>query len=228
MRQFTATDTVVDLIESDYNIVPLLSRFSIPLGFGDKSIAEVCGEAGIDPDIFLFIVNFTLTGHLSLPDESYAPGIVDFLLNSHSYILTYKLPHIRANLLAALDAHHSDINPAIVQFFDDYVEHVRKHFAYEERNVFPYVRDLAAGRPITTTYTIERFRIHHDRIAEKLSELKNIILRYYTTSVPNLMYDVLVDLFTAEKDLKSHNDIENLILIPLTQRMESRNKTPQQ
>lgn len=228
MRQFSATDTVVDLIESDYNIVPLLSRFSIPLGFGDKSIAEVCGEAGIDPDIFLFIVNFTLTGHLSLPDESYAPGIVDFLLNSHSYILTYKLPHIRANLLAALDAHHSDINPAIVQFFDDYVEHVRKHFAYEERNVFPYVRDLAAGRSITTTYTIERFRIHHDRIAEKLSELKNIILRYYTTSVPNLMYDVLVDLFTAEKDLKNHNDIENFILIPLTQRMEHRNKTRQQ
>lgn len=228
MRQFSATDTVVDLIESDYNIVPLLSRFSIPLGFGDKSIVEVCGEAGIDPDIFLFIVNFTLTGHLSLPDESYAPGIVDFLLNSHSYILTYKLPHIRANLLAALDAHHSDINPAIVQFFDDYVEHVRKHFAYEERNVFPYVRDLAAGRLITTTYTIERFRIHHDRIAEKLSELKNIILRYYTTSVPNLMYDVLVDLFTAEKDLKSHNDIENFILIPLTQRMEHRNKTRQQ
>lgn len=228
MRQFSATDTVVDLIESNYNIVPLLSRFSIPLGFGDKSIAEVCGEAGIDPDIFLFIVNFTLTGHLSLPDESYAPGIVDFLLNSHSYILTYKLPHIRANLLAALDAHHSDINPAIVQFFDDYVEHVRKHFAYEERNVFPYVRDLAAGRSITTTYTIERFRIHHDRIAEKLSELKNIILRYYTTSVPNLMYDVLVDLFTAEKDLKNHNDIENFILIPLTQRMEHRNKTRQQ
>lgn len=228
MRQFTATDTVVDLIESDYNIVPLLSRFSIPLGFGDKSIAEVCGEAGIDPDIFLFIVNFTLTGHLSLPDESYASGIVDFLLNSHSYILTYKFPHIRANLLAALDAHHSDINPAIVQFFDDYVEHVRKHFAYEERNVFPYVRDLAAGRTITTTYTIERFRIHHDRIAEKLSELKNIILRYYTTSVPNLMYDVLVDLFTAEKDLKNHNDIENLILIPMTQKMENRNKTQQQ
>lgn len=228
MRQFSATDTVVDLIESNYNIVPLLSRFSIPLGFGDKSIAEVCGEAGIDPDVFLFIVNFTLTGHLSLPDESYAPGIVEFLLNSHSYILTYKLPHIRANLLAALDAHHSDINPAIVQFFDDYVEHVRKHFAYEERNVFPYVRDLAAGRSITTTYTIERFRIHHDRIAEKLSELKNIILRYYTTSVPNLMYDVLFDLFTAEKDLKSHNDIENFILIPLTKRMEYRNKTRQQ
>ncbi|MDE7236219.1 MAG: hemerythrin domain-containing protein, partial [Paramuribaculum sp.] len=85
MRQFTATDTVVDLIESDYNTVPLLSRFSIPLGFGDKSIAEVCGEAGIDPDIFLFVVNFTLTGHISLHDESYPTGIVDFLLDAHSY-----------------------------------------------------------------------------------------------------------------------------------------------
>lgn len=220
-RHFSSNDTVVDLIAEDYNIVPLLSRFSIPLGFGDKSIAEVCGGAGIDPDIFLLIVNFTLTGKIEPAKPSYATGIIDFLLNSHSYFLSYKLPHIRNNLLAALDAHHSDINPAIVHFFDDYVEHVRKHFAYEERNVFPYVRALAGGNKPASSYSIERFSIHHDRIAEKLSELKNIILRYYTTSLPNLMYDVLVDLYTAEKDLQSHNDIENLILIPLVRGMEA-------
>lgn len=219
-RRFSPSDSVVSLIEADYNIVPLLSRFSIPLGFGDKSIAEVCGEAGIDMEIFLLIVNFTLTGQITDARAEHLPGIVDFLYNSHSYFLSYKLPHIRTNLLAALDAHHSDINPAIVQFFDDYVDHVKKHFAYEERNVFPYIRALASGTDRSGSYNIERFRAHHDRIAEKLSELKNIILRYYTTSVPNLMYDVLVDLFTAENDLQSHNDIENLILIPLARELE--------
>ncbi len=214
---------MVDLIAEDYNVVPLLSRFSIPLGFGEKSIAEVCGEAGIDPDIFLLIVNFTLTGHIESARPEYASGIVDFLFNSHSYFLTYKLPHIRVNLLAALDAHHSDINPAIVQFFDDYVDHVKKHFAYEERNVFPYIRALVAQKPgATSSYSIERFKNHHDRIAEKISELKNIILRYYVTSVPNLMYDVLVDLFTAESDLQNHNDIENFILIPLASELEAK------
>lgn len=220
-RHFSPTDSVVDLISEDYNIVPLLSRFSIPLGFGDKSIAEVCGDAGIDPEIFLLVVNFTLTGKVEPALPKHAIGIIDFLRNSHSYFLTYKLPHIRNNLLAALDAHHSDINPAIVNFFDDYVEHVKKHFAYEERNVFPYVRSLAENGESESSYSIERFSLHHDKIAEKLSELKNIILRYYTTSLPNLMYDVLVDLYTAEKDLRNHNDIENLILIPLVREMEA-------
>ncbi|MBD5346758.1 MAG: hemerythrin domain-containing protein [Bacteroides sp.] len=219
-RHFTASDTVEDLIAEDYNIIPLLSRFSIPLGFGDKSIAEVCDEVRIDPEIFLLIVNFTITGRFEAARPAHALGIVDFLRNSHSYFLLYKLPHIRTNLLAALDAHHSDINPAIMQFFDDYVDHVKKHFAYEERNVFPYITALASDKKTSPDYSIERFRVHHDRIAEKLSELKNIILRYYTTSVPNLMYDVLVDLFTAETDLQSHNDIENLILIPLARGME--------
>ena len=144
--QFSPSDTVEGLIDADYDIIPLLSRFSIPLGFGSKSIAEVCGEAGIDTDVFLLIVNFTLTGRIAPLSTAYVPGIVDFLLNSHSYFLSYKLPHIRANLMAALDAAQSDINPAIVRFFDDYVDHVRRHFAYEERNVFPYLRDLAAGR----------------------------------------------------------------------------------
>ena len=73
-----------------------------------------------------------------------------------------------------------------------------------------------------SSYSSVRFKNHHDRIAEKISELKNIILRYYVTSVPNLMYDVLVDLFTAESDLQNHNDIENFILIPLASELEAK------
>ncbi|MCM1028731.1 MAG: hemerythrin domain-containing protein [Alloprevotella sp.] len=180
----------------------------------------MCLHTGINPDVFLLIVNFTITGKITSTDPKHATGVIDFLLNSHSYFLTYKLPHIRHNLMAALDENHSDINPAIVRFFDDYVHHVVKHFAYEERNLFPYMRAMAQGNT-PEGYTINRFTSHHDRISEKLTELKNIILRYYTTSVPNLMYDVLVDLYNAESDLQSHNDIENLILVPMARKMEA-------
>ena len=73
-----------------------------------------------------------------------------------------------------------------------------------------------------SSYNINIFRRRHDEIAEKLSELKNIILRFYPTSMPNKMYDVLVDLYNAEEDLDSHADIENLILIPLIASIENR------
>ena len=120
----------------------------------------------------------------------------------------------------SLDDSLSDINPAIIMFFDEYIKEVKKHFEYEETKVFPYIRSLVNGE--ISSYNINIFRRRHDEIAEKLSELKNIILRFYPTSMPNKMYDVLVDLYNAEEDLDSHADIENLILIPLIASIENR------
>ncbi len=220
-RHFTPHDSVIDLVKEDFNILPILSRFSIPLGVGNKTVAEVCEEAGIETHVFLLIINYLISGKIE-PEYlsgSNAVGIVDFLHNSHDYFLSYKFPHIRNNLLSALDGNHSDINPAIVQFFDDYVELVRQHFHYEEDTVFPYIRALVQGEK--SNYRIDTFRRHHDdEIGRKLSELKNIILRFYTTSMPNRMYDVLVDIFNCEEDLGSHNDIENSILIPMISGLE--------
>ena len=143
---------------------------------------------------------------------------MEFLQNSHDYFLKYKFPHIRQNLTSALEETHNDINPAIIAFFDSYLEEVRKHFAYEEKKYSPYIRALVCGEP--TSYNINVFKKHHDEVGEKLTELKNIILQFYTTSQPNKMYDVLVDLYNAEEDLESHSEIENHILIPLIAQKE--------
>lgn len=220
-RRFSKRDSVADLVASDYNIIPLLSRFNIPLGFANKSIETVCCDAGIDFNLFLLIVNFTLTGELDNSlIEKVAPGqVVDFLHNSHDYFLGYKIPHIRGNLISALDASHSDINPMIIAFFNDFVAHLEAHFSYEENTVFPYIKALVNNN-FTGEYSIDVFRNHHDEVTESLTELKSLILRYYTTSIPNLIYDVLVDICNAEEDLNSHSAIENSILIPLVYNLE--------
>lgn len=222
-RRFTAADTVVDLVREDYNILPVLSRFSLPLGFGPATVGELCERCGISTDVFLLIVNFLLSGEIDGDKMRAVPvtGVVDFLHNSHDYFLAYKFPHIRANLLGALDDSHTDINPIIVRFFDDFVHHVEEHFRYEERTVFPHVRAIAAGTP--SDYSIATFtRQHDDEISRTLRELKNIILRYYDTSRPYRMYDVLVDICNVEDDLESHNVIENNILVPLARDEEKR------
>lgn len=220
LRKFAPGDNIVDIIEYDYTLLPILSRFSLPLGFGYKSIAEVCQESGVDVNVFLLIINFIVTGH---PDEEIIAAlnpldIVEFLKNSHDYFLCYKFPHIRQNLLNALDQSHDDINPVIIRFYDDFVDKVTKHFRYEERNLFPYVRNLMTGLP--SRYNIKIFCRQHDEVSDRLSELKNIILRFYTTSVPNKMYDVLVDIYNSEEDMNSHSDIENHILVPMVEKIE--------
>ncbi|MDE6756020.1 MAG: hemerythrin domain-containing protein, partial [Muribaculaceae bacterium] len=61
-----------------------------------------------------------------------------------------------------------------------------------------------------------------EEVVGALAELKNIILRYYRTTVPNLMYDVLVDIYNCEEDLISHSDIENNLLIPMVYDLEKK------
>ena len=223
-RRFSECDSVASLVEADYDILPLLSRFSLPLGFGDESIARLCNASGIHPDVFLLIVNFILCGEIDAERMKRVnpADVARFLHRSHDYYLEYKLPHIRNNMIAALDPNHRDINPIILKYFDDYVESVKTHFEYEEKVLFPYVDELVAGK-VNSKYSADTFLHHHDHdVEDKIGELKNIILRYYTTSVPFKMYDVLVDIYNIEEDLKEHSDVENKILVPLTRRLEAR------
>lgn len=219
-KTYSEEDSMLDLVKEDFNILPILSRFNIPLGFGNKKIKDICEENNIDIDIFLMIVNYILRGIIERERASIksACGIIDFLHNSHEYFLNYKFPHIRTNLINALDDNHSEINPAIITFFDDYVEEVKKHFEYEEETLFPYIRNYC--KKIISDYNIGIFKKQHDKVGEKLSDLKNIILRYYKTYMPNKMYDALVDIFNCEEDLNTHTDIEDNILVPMMSEIE--------
>lgn len=220
-RRFAQSDSVVDLVEADYNILPLLSRFSLPLGFGDKTIGRACDEANIDVDVFLLVINHIISRQLPDPIqiEKLRPmAIVDFLRKSHVYFVDYKFPEIRTKLLRALEESHNDINPIIVRFFDDFIRHIHHHFDYEENIVFPYIEAVASGEH--TEYDISIFRKQHDDVGDTLRELKNIILRYYSTAKHDLMYDVLVDIYNVEADLDSHADIENNIMVPRIEFLE--------
>ena len=41
---------MADLVERDFHLLGLLSRFGIEQRFGDRSVADICTESGIDPE----------------------------------------------------------------------------------------------------------------------------------------------------------------------------------
>ncbi len=223
-RQLRYDDVIIDIINDDYTILPLLSRFSIPLGLGNETLNDVCRRNDIDVKALLLVLNYIRTGII---DSSYISvvsplEVVRFLKNSHDYFINYKFGHIRKNLIAALDLETNPTNNLILKFFDSFVKKVEDHFRYEENTVFPYVENLVDGKK--SAYTIEIFERHHEEVVDALAELKNIILRYYRTTAPNLMYDVLVDIYNCEEDLASHSDIENNLLIPMVYDLERKSK----
>ena len=215
--KYRETDKMSDLICENYPMVLVMSRFGIALGFGEKNIGEVCRQNGVDPCTFLTVVNF-LTEEISAPmtniDKCLSiEALITYLHNAHDYFLNFRLPHIRHKLTEAIVSCPKDVAFVIRRFFDEYAEEVHKHMSYEEKTVFPYVRNLLEGKK-DPKYNITIFRKRHDQIEMKITELKNLILKYYPGSDSNLLYSVLFDIFATDQDLASHNRVEDYIFVP--------------
>jgi regulator of cell morphogenesis and NO signaling len=194
------------------------------LGFGDKSIGEVCKDNEVDTNTFLTIINLLLDDNQSVQDTGAyfsIESLIRYLHHSHTYFLDYRLPEIRAKLVEALDPGQKDLNKAVLHYFDEYVSQVNKHMKYEEKNVFPYVRSLLKGEK-KDNYNISIFRKQHDQIEAKLTEFKHILIKYYPAQSTNEINRVLFDIFNCEKDLASHNAIEDRLFVPAILELESK------
>ncbi|MDE5691094.1 MAG: helix-turn-helix transcriptional regulator [Alistipes sp.] len=209
-----------DLVCDRYPVLQVMSRFGIALGFGDKTIAEVCAENKVDTDTFLAVVGISVnrSGGAELSGSVAVKSLLDYLHNSHGYFLGFRLPAIRRKLIEAVDCSLSDVSFAIMRYFDEYVAEVDRHMTYEEKSVFPYVEALLTGEK-KADYSMDVFRRQHDKVEARLHELKNIIIKYYPSGGTNELNGVLYDIFTCEEELASHNAVENELFIPAVERL---------
>jgi regulator of cell morphogenesis and NO signaling len=216
------------IINNNHSLLLVISRFDLSLGFGDKTVKEVCEANGIDAGSFLAVVNF-LSEEKHDPSNTYEwvelGSIIRYLKNAHSYFLDYKLPSIRSKLLQVVDSSPENNTPfreIFLKFFDDYYTEVRKHMDYENNTVFPYAVQLFNGKR-NPEYSISIFEQKHDQIDLKMIELKNILLKYYPSKgSDHLLTEVLFDIYACEKDLASHNNVEDLLFVPAVKTLEQK------
>ena len=64
---YEADDKMISIIQDNYDILQSLGSFGINLGFGNKTVKELCEDQQVDTFTFLAIINFTINGYLS-PD----------------------------------------------------------------------------------------------------------------------------------------------------------------
>ena len=221
---YSPTDKMSDIICDNYSLLQVMSRFGLPLGFGDYSVEEVCKSSQVDCNTFLAVANFINKGHSrsSLPQTDISvETLMIYLKNAHHYFLDFQLPTIRRKLLEAIDCStDNEITFLILKFFDVYVQEVRNHMNYEDQYVFTYVDNLLKGQK-DENYNIKMFVSHHDHIDEKLTELKNSIIKYYPDSKKAYMMNaVLFDIFNCERDLVSHNAVEDHLFVPAVLQLE--------
>ena len=221
---YIPNDKMADIICDNYSLLQVMSRFGLPLGFGDYTVEEVCHSHQVDCRTFLAVANFINKGHsrssASIEDIS-VESLMTYLKNAHHYFLDFQLPTIRRKLLEAIDCSmDNEVTFLILTFFDNYVKEVRNHMSYEDTHVFTYVDKLLKGKK-SEDYDINMFVRHHDHINEKLTELKNSIIKYYPDSRKSyVMNAVLFDIFNCEKDLASHNEVEDYLFVPAVLHLE--------
>jgi len=224
-QKFSANEKLSDLIREDHSLLLVISRFGLSLGFGDKTVKEVCEINGIDCNTFLAVVNFLSEGNFEVDNDTdtiSVVSVVDYLKNAHTYFLNFKLPSIRNKLLDAVNASDQNIPYGVIfmKFFDEYVSEVRKHMEYEDKVVFPYVVKLQNGQK-DLKYSISVFQERHNDIESKLIELKNILIKYFPAKGSNyLLTEVLFDILSCEIDLASHGQVEDYLFVPAIEAIE--------
>ena len=221
---------MADLLDVNFSILGVFSRFGMSYGFGEATVKDVCDGMGIDPETFLIICKvYAFDGYR--PSREQMEGacledIVRYLRLSHTYYLETMVPALAAaieEMISPCDDIHKKV---IRKFFGDYKEELERHFDYEEKTVFPYVEAMIDSRE-REPYTIGEYEKNHSNVEEKLDDLKKLVTMYQPSqSRSQDCFRVLFYLYSLESDLERHTFIEDGILVPVVSRMEDESDAP--
>ena len=225
-KMYEPDDKMISLIRDNYNLLQSLGSFGISLGFGDKTVSQVCEEQHVDTYTFLAVVNFTINGYRDFDDASRLsmPTLLQYLKACHDYFIGFQLPFIRKELVDALDD-KDNLARLILKLYDEYARSVTSHMKYEEKNVYPYVEALLQGKSVTD-FEIDMYSKHHGQESNKLRELKSIIIKYLPSDGlrNNQLSATLYDIYNNEEWLSLHAQVEEEIFIPAVRRLEQKLK----
>lgn len=209
---------MADMIASNYDLILMLPRFGIPLGFGEKSVKEVCRERGVDENFFLTVCNIYSFDDYRPDDEEVAAIdhrlVVEHLQASHRYYIEERLPHMQHHLDHVAESAGDQSSAVLKKYFADYCREVRDHVRREERNLISMLDTLSDGEPLSKAVT-DHYVKSHDNIKDKLSDLTQIIYKYIPGERLNEeMMELVFDIMQLSRDLEKHSMIEELLLMP--------------
>lgn len=204
--------------------MPLLSRFGIQLGFGDRNVDEVCRQNHISTRLFMQVCTLhfdhDLPTRISDPNDNDFDSLLSYLSASHRAYLDEHFPHIEIHLNRIIEAAGPKYGKLLDHFYNEYKHEMLKHFKYEEEVVFPYIDALRKRQG--TDYNIDQFRHNHSNIEDALEDMTNILIKYLPGDIlPSERICIATDIMELSADLKAHSRIEEHILIPFVESLEN-------
>ena len=185
--------------------IHIISRFGLTMGVGEQSIAQSCEAHGVHTPTFLAVINYKVFKQRALPADIDIPTLQRYLRNAHTYFLDFRLPSLRRALIEAIIPAdpNTKIPMLILRCYDEFAAEIRTHIEHENQGLY------------------EEHAHDDQRITDKLTEIKNLIIKYFPSqtvtqqgTVTYTLISVMSDLWHTEQDFADHCAIEDEILRP--------------
>ena len=226
MALINAETKLCDVILNEPTLIPVINRFGIILGVGDKSIRTVCEEKKLDSEFFVTILNTFI-------DEDYFPEnrlksfcaaqIVDYLTHTNAFYKQFQIPNIERHFNSLIQKSNNGNNnlELMKQFFDELKKELLTRIENDQNHWFPTIK--AAAESLHGEYygnPIAQDAQESDTLEEKLDDLKSLFVIHLKGEYElNLCHGVIFAIYSLEKDIKQHNRIRNRILRPMANAM---------
>lgn len=202
MPFLTPHSVMADVLAEHNELIPVLNRFGIRIGVGNKSVQEICTEHQLNTDLILTVLNVYLDENY-LPESSLtmfdAEPIADYFRHTVENYLHALVPNIEVHLNALIATAGTDnremgmIQMLFLKFKERMINYLQKNAEYSDD--FP--DDL-------------------------LHDLKNILIKHLSVEHnQNLSYAVIYSLHAFGKDLAAHNRLRNRVLQPKLSELDS-------
>ena len=215
MALIQAHSKMSDVITSTPDIIPVINRFGILLGTGDKTITEICASHNLDPEFLLCIIN-TYINEEYFPERALksfcASTIISYLEKTYKSYQLFQLPNIERHFEFLIGRSGNNNNLGLMKrFFDELKTELMSRIHNDITTWFPCVRNMESG--------LSQENIDVDcstNIIDKLNDLKHMFILHLSGEYePNLCFGVIAAIISLEKDIRQNDRIRNRILLPL-------------
>lgn len=226
MALVTPDTKLCEVIVDEPSVVPVINRFDIVLGVGDRTIKSICKEKGIDTSFFITILNAFIHESFFLENVTgafNAGDVVDYLRKTNNSYLRNQLPNIERHFAALISRSDSNNNlPLLFNFYREVKTEIERRIDSDNQWFDAIISAEQSNSEVSVAGNA--VQAESDSIEDKLSDLINMFVIHLRGDYDrNLCHAVLFALISLEKDIRQNNRIRNRVLRPLVDALNSRN-----
>lgn len=226
MALVTPDTKLCEVIVDEPSVVPVINRFDIVLGVGDRTIKTICKEKGIDTSFFITILNAFIHESFFLENVTgafNAGDVVDYLRKTNNSYLRNQLPNIERHFAALISRSDSNNNlPLLFNFYREVKTEIERRIDSDNQWFDAIISAEQSNSEVSVAGNA--VQAESDSIEDKLSDLINMFVIHLRGDYDrNLCHAVLFAVISLEKDIRQNNRIRNRVLRPLVDALNSRN-----